>query len=44
TGSEKLNGQSPHSDDADIYHVYASIPEEPSPSALNAAYSTVQAH
>ncbi|KAE8298538.1 hypothetical protein D5F01_LYC03040 [Larimichthys crocea] len=44
TGSGKLNRQRPHNDDSDIYHVYATIPEEPSPSALNMVYSTVQAH
>ncbi|XP_027135628.1 uncharacterized protein LOC109140653 [Larimichthys crocea] len=43
-GSKKLDRQRPQNEDSDIYHVYATIPEEPSPSALNMVYSTVRAH
>ncbi|XP_038553357.1 uncharacterized protein LOC119886590 isoform X2 [Micropterus salmoides] len=44
-GSEKLSRQQSQNEDSDIYHVYATISEEPPASALNVmVYSTLQAH
>ncbi|XP_063767294.1 uncharacterized protein LOC134883082 isoform X2 [Eleginops maclovinus] len=45
TGSEKLSQQESQNGDSDIYHVYSTISEEPTPSALkDMVYSTLQAY
>ncbi|KAL7408130.1 hypothetical protein ABVT39_018674 [Epinephelus coioides] len=44
-GSQKRNGQESQNEDLDVYHVYATVSEEPHPSALkDMVYSTLQAH
>ncbi|XP_040889501.1 uncharacterized protein LOC121179005 isoform X2 [Toxotes jaculatrix] len=45
TGSENLNRREFQSENDDIYHVYATIPEEPAASSLSKmVYSTLQPH
>nr|XP_046239648.1 serine-rich adhesin for platelets-like isoform X3 [Scatophagus argus] len=44
SGTEKLNRQRSESEEANVYHVYCTIPDKPPPSSLDMVYSTVQPH
>ncbi|XP_026162309.1 uncharacterized protein LOC113130155 [Mastacembelus armatus] len=45
TGSEKLNRQASQKEDSDVYHLYATIAEEPAAAAMtDMLYNTMQAH